>query len=36
MDPMVLQRTKMALNRTYEIMGMKEQPALGTRYRHHD
>lgn len=24
MDPMVLQRTKMALNRTYEIMGMKE------------
>lgn len=24
MDPMVLQRTKMALNRTYEIMGMKD------------
>jgi enoyl-CoA hydratase len=24
LDPMVLQRTKMALNRTYEIMGLKD------------
>ena len=32
MDPMVLRRTKMAINRSYEIMGLKGHPKIRARY----